>query len=615
MWADETLFLEAWEAMLKESIQGQIQKIIVYVDDSLVDSVACAHIVSNLLFQYAIPYSLYTVTGRPDLKKKLSHSFLGETKENARSNTILLLNCGGLEDMSNFINYSTCIRFFIIDSHRPIHHMNLSHSNESVVVFLPNEIDQAVKKILNDIERLELLKRSKNYSEVESSAKFTVIDQLHILFNDYYGLGSYWGTPASFTAYKLANSLNKSRNEDIWLAILGYTEFYLDNRISNQLYLNIYTELVSMISSDFNKESSSVYQGTSRQHYKAISYGRIEPIEDLRLPLLSYWTLYDAVMNSSYVAARLQTWLESGIGAVEIWLAKMGFTPAYSKKNWFCLPPNLKTSLEYSIDKWAKEFNLHDIKFRSFAMSYSYHKKATAFDVVLAITALLNCGSEISRIDDITFSETDMAEKDLYNRESTTNTHLRPIPWKSSKFWSAWRAIESNNEHDFERGIRFAKKIQRYIISETGLAIVRKKIRMIGEIRVYDMSSSDSENNEHFLKTRTGILYKLGRFLQDYIVSKTGKLFPCIVVGPPNAEEYCKLVAVYSQISFDGTCRNFFSLMLSKAAETAKINFRQSSFDRTVIKVKLEDLPVFLHQLNTIIENDEHRNKSFTHES
>jgi len=129
------------------------------------------------------------------------------------------------------------------------------------------------------------------------------------------------------------------------------------------------------------------------------------------------------------------------------------------------------------------------------------------------------------------------------------------------------------------------------------------------------MNTIDCENNEHILNTRTGILYQIGKFLQDHLMNKTGKLCPCIVIGPPNMEDYCKLIALYNQTFLDGTCRNFFSIMLSKAAEMAKINFRQSSFDRTVVKVELEDLSVFLHHLNIIVANDTHKRKLFAHVS
>ena len=47
--------------------------------------------------------------------------------------------------------------------------------------------------------------------------------------------------------------------------------------------------------------------------------------KDFRFALLRHWSLYDAMLHSSHVAVRLQTWADKGRRKLEELLAKMGF--------------------------------------------------------------------------------------------------------------------------------------------------------------------------------------------------------------------------------------------------------------------------------------------------
>lgn len=53
-------------------------------------------------------------------------------------------------------------------------------------------------------------------------------------------------------------------------------------------------------------------------------YHTCSPQKDFRFGLLWEWSLYEAMLYSPYVAARLQTYTEKGRTALELLLAKLG---------------------------------------------------------------------------------------------------------------------------------------------------------------------------------------------------------------------------------------------------------------------------------------------------
>ena len=48
-------------------------------------------------------------------------------------------------------------------------------------------------------------------------------------------------------------------------------------------------------------------------------------VEDFRFALLRHWSLYEAMLHSTYVAVRLQTWTDHGRRRLQELLARMGF--------------------------------------------------------------------------------------------------------------------------------------------------------------------------------------------------------------------------------------------------------------------------------------------------
>eukprot|EP01138_Halocafeteria_seosinensis_P013728 gb/GECG01014019.1/.p1 GENE.gb/GECG01014019.1/~~gb/GECG01014019.1/.p1 ORF type:complete len:475 (+),score=77.85 gb/GECG01014019.1/:1-1425(+) len=55
--------------------------------------------------------------------------------------------------------------------------------------------------------------------------------------------GDYFGLPIAYIMYRLAQQLNKDRNDLLWLAIVGTTDHYIHHRMDEEAYKDVYNDL------------------------------------------------------------------------------------------------------------------------------------------------------------------------------------------------------------------------------------------------------------------------------------------------------------------------------------------------------------------------------------
>merc|ERR1711904_5879 len=104
-----------------------------------------------------------------------------------------------------------------------------------------------------------------------------------------------------------------------------------------------------------------------------------------------------------------------------------------------------------------------------------------------------------------------------------------------------------------------------------------KDVYILGKMRIYDMSLSNKHGDE--LKINYMYLERIGKFIQDCYLFHTGKLRPCVIVGPPNNQDYCLVVAKTTRSIRKKNKCNSFSLALRRAAEKARSKHRNPSFN------------------------------------
>lgn len=178
-----------------------------------------------------------------------------------------------------------------------------------------------------------------------------------------------------------------------------------------------------------------------RDVVQAFVRGRIVEEEALRFHLYRHWSLYESIMYSPFVASRLRTWSEGGKASVEQLLAKMGLPLREAVKPFRCasrggpllcaagvlasalaahdclshagrprptdfpspvwwrsaMDPDVRKEIPRKLDQWVALFSLSDIKFDSFKLHFGYRDSMGASDMVSAVTAILESGTDQTR--------------------------------------------------------------------------------------------------------------------------------------------------------------------------------------------------------------------------
>ena len=125
---------------------------------------------------------------------------------------------------------------------------------------------------------------------------------------------SWHGTAAALLCYALVQSLNKSSNELLWLAIIGLTDQLVHERIEYEKYVGEAQQLQAEVGAlnqdggDETREVAGEEGGPSvsvRQHIA--SRIRLDSVQELRLSLMRHWTVYEALQVRNLTAISPQS--------------------------------------------------------------------------------------------------------------------------------------------------------------------------------------------------------------------------------------------------------------------------------------------------------------------
>lgn len=132
-----------------------------------------------------------------------------------------------------------------------------------------------------------------------------------------YYASHFFAAPTSFVVFMLAKGMRRERNDLLWLAILGVTDFFLQGHHGEADYSRLLAELLPDVTR-FNPAAaaladSTLSSATGEDASLAGPLGCIVPSTELRLPLLRHWSLMEALQSSMEIHAHLGTWCVDGI--------------------------------------------------------------------------------------------------------------------------------------------------------------------------------------------------------------------------------------------------------------------------------------------------------------
>lgn len=250
-----------------------------------------------------------------------------------------------------------------------------------------------------------------------------------LVLHKYYSFGATYSEPISSLLYSLAEALGREENDLLWHSIVGVSSMELYGRsmtgvgISNSLDSGgsagwggqrgerirqaLRDEVRRLNPPDpadtrgenVRGEASGVIPTTARSPTDTSIRLSPEP----RFLLIRHWSLYDSMLHSPYLAARLHIWSDVGRKRLHKLLAKMGVSLSQCKQNYTHMDMELKRGLRQSLLTYAPMYGLDGLvpppasagrgkEGWGFVRSWGWKACLSALDVGVIVGAILEIG-------------------------------------------------------------------------------------------------------------------------------------------------------------------------------------------------------------------------------
>jgi cell division control protein 45 len=462
----------------------------------------------------------------------------------------------------------------------------------------------------------------------------------------YYSSGSYFGSPAAYTAYTIASQLRFQEIGDLlWLACVGVTDAYVHSRLDVSGYSVLAMHLRNIChglfpNDEYSRVSNTIYSehllGNNSNHLTRIAFsgnGRILTEPDFRFFLLRHSSLYDSMVYSDYVSTRLQLSTVKGIHKLHEMFAKMGFSLEECQQPFALMKSSLRRQLQSKLREYAEEYSLVNFEYTSFFRITGYQSLLSACDTTYAVTALLECDTPaVSSLkngdvdDDERLIEAFNIAYDALNSHQTPAMSLNGQSGEGSTLSSLVNGGKLVGTSGLGAGICLAMRLQRTIFSTAASLIERNAVVRLSHFRyAYITCTSQGENeiigaeNNNNINNRNTdseidhifakplALTRLAHYLMD-IHRENGKWTgsrarPLVLMAEkPRAKSFLVVGYEFPESAGD-MIKNRFGKNFELAAQSMKGTFRFDSFDSNVVEVARVDVQRFIEQLHYLLDS------------
>ncbi|CAI6322625.1 unnamed protein product [Periconia digitata] len=369
----------------------------------------------------------------------------------------------------------------------------------------------------------------------------------------YYDSGNTYSEPVSSMIYSLASELGREDNDLLWNAIVGVSSLELYGKTGTGLGLNPLStaggssgwnghrgerirgvlrdevrRLNPMDAKDFARETSlGDSTGVIPTSARSATDKSIRLSPEPRFLLLRHWSLYESMLHSPYLSARLHIWSDAGRRRLDKLLAKMGVSLTQCKQNYTHMDMELKRGLRERLLRFAPVYGLdglvppaprgNDSKDGwGFVRSWGWKACLSAIDASVILGAILEVGDAKSLTESALDSKNFVGSQD-HNEQAQVDWRENPAQEHiTARFWTAYDAL--NNIDLLVRHIHTAQYLHKAIL-RTGTALIEKK--QIRHLRAFRMAVV-KEGPDVELFTHPGALTKLALWIAEAIVELNG---------------------------------------------------------------------------------------------
>lgn len=356
---------------------------------------------------------------------------------------------------------------------------------------------------------------------------------------EYYSLGTSYSEPISSLAYSLASELGRDDNDLLWLAIVGVTSLELSGHTSTGLgtphskpdttlnhyhqnwKLNRSSRTYALLRDEVRRlntpsnDRSSLF--SSKPAITSPSDCSIQLVADPRFMLLRHWSLYDSMLHSPYLAARLHVWNESGVKRLHKLLAKMGISLNQCRQGYTHMDVNLRATLRERLLKYANLYGLDELvpsgegnatyeqEGWGFLRTWGWKTQLSAVDVGTIVGAILEVvNPHVPAI--------------ANDSASTQNTNTEAVEDRSEalliKFFAAYDALAPRHPDRLLTAVPKAQQLMRSIM-RTGSSLLSK--HQIRHLRAFRMGVVKDGPDLSLFANSPGALVRLALWVGEAV--------------------------------------------------------------------------------------------------
>ncbi|KAF7240803.1 hypothetical protein EYD10_12610 [Varanus komodoensis] len=331
----------------KEFYEVVVNQRVLLLVASDVDALCACKILQALFHCDHVQYTLVPVSGWQELET----AFL-EHKDQFQY--FVLINCGANVDLLDILQPEGDIIFFVCDTHRPINVVNVY--NETQIKLLVKQDDDLEIPAYDDIFRDDEEEDSGNESDgSEPSGKRRRFEEeivertmkrrqrrewearrQEILFD--YEQYEYHGTSSAMMMFDLAWIMSKDLNDMLWWAIVGLTDQWVQDKITQMKYV---TDI-----------------GILQRHVSRHNHRNADEENSLSIDCMRIAFEYELPLKQV-------------------------------KQKFHSMDISLKENLRDMIEESANKFGMKDLRVQTFSIQFGFKNKFLASDIVYAAASLM----------------------------------------------------------------------------------------------------------------------------------------------------------------------------------------------------------------------------------
>ncbi|EMR09043.1 hypothetical protein PNEG_02815 [Pneumocystis murina B123] len=652
-------YVDAYSRIKAASLSGSCTVLIFVALE--VDALCACKMLSTIMKHDFISHKIQPVSGYQDIMDINQTVVLNN--ENLRF--LILLNCGALIDLSQYLTPQDYVTIYVIDSHRPWN-LDNAFSDNNIFVFDDGDIEEKLSEERRAYEALaeasdSELERDDDYDdsisdekdfffedenfeksklekqntlvsnnnledlvssgdaknkEVSSdpaqlsldcpakhdsrSAKRKQYYKYQRIISNYYDSGTWFGECISSQVYSLASDIGREDNELLWLAIIGLTSQEIHRRTSYNKYLQLY----SLFKDEVNRLNPPVLdtKNIKRANGRTADDSSIKARDEFRFMLVRHWSLYDAMLHSSYLGAKLKIWSEYGKKKLHKLFAKMGISLQQCRQIYTHMDIDLKKNLQEKLDRFAPLYGLNDLIYPSFIRTFGFKCTLSASDASYGLSALLETGKhKCEKYDPNKENERPLKNIEHGNKQEDMVRDL----WLTY-FYDAFDALD--NIDALYSSLSVAMELQRAIVRTGTYLIDKRAIRHLKAFRIAVLK----EGPDLGIFTHPFALSKLAIWVADAINEQEREQgrtrhLPFVIASLNERTDTYLLLGTSVSTSSDelednaSYNRNRFGLIFSQVAQATSARLKMDAFDAYCVEVYKQDLANFLEILSTKI--------------